>query len=56
MIKRELKAIDYLEEGELEKIHQAALTVLEKNGVEFYSQEARDILKKGGRRKSIFPT
>ena len=59
MIKRELKAIDYLEQGELEKIHKASLAVLEKNGVEFYSQEARDILKKGGARvegeKVFFP-
>jgi trimethylamine---corrinoid protein Co-methyltransferase len=48
MIKREIKHLDYLEQGELEKIHQAALTVLEKNGVEFHSQEARTILQKNG--------
>ncbi len=50
MISRALKAMNYLEEGELEKIHQGILTVLEKNGIEFHSQEARDILKKGGAR------
>ena len=59
MIKREIKAIDYLEQDELEKIHQASLSVLEKNGVEFYSQEARDILKKHGAKvegeKVFFP-
>ncbi len=59
MISRALKAMNYLEEGELEKIHRATLTVLEKNGVEFHSQEARDILKKGGARvegkKVYFP-
>ncbi len=48
MISREIKALNYLSEGELEKIHQATLTVLEKNGVAFHSEEARDILKKGG--------
>ena len=59
MISRVLKAMNYLEEDELEKIHQASLTVLEKNGIEFHSQEARDILKKGGARvegeKVYFP-
>jgi trimethylamine---corrinoid protein Co-methyltransferase len=59
MIKREIKHIDYLEQGELEKIHQAALKILEKNGVEFHSQEARDILNKNGARvegeKVFFP-
>ncbi|MDW7730643.1 MAG: trimethylamine methyltransferase family protein [Bacillota bacterium] len=59
MIKRELKAIDYLEQGELERIHKASLNILEKNGVEFFSQEARDILKKGGAKvegdKVFFP-
>jgi trimethylamine--corrinoid protein Co-methyltransferase len=59
MIKRELKAIDYLEQGELEKIHKASLAILEKNGVEFYSEEARDILKKAGAKiegdKVFFP-
>ncbi|MDW7740226.1 MAG: trimethylamine methyltransferase family protein [Bacillota bacterium] len=48
MINRDLKAVDYLKSEDLEKIHQATLTVLEKNGIEFYSQEARDILKKNG--------
>jgi len=48
MILRELKPMDYLEPEELEKIHQAVLTILEKVGVEFHSQEARDILKKAG--------
>lgn len=59
MISRTVKAVDYLQEGELEKIHQACLTVLEKNGVEFHSQEARDILEKGGAKvegeKVFFP-
>ena len=48
MITREIKPIDYLKPNALEKIHQAALTILEKNGVEFHSPEARDILKKNG--------
>ncbi len=59
MIKREIEHLDYLEQGELEKIHQAALTILEKNGVEFHSQEARDILQKHGAKvegeKVFFP-
>ena len=59
MINREIKALDYLEREELEQIHQAILHVLENNGVEFHSQEARDILKKGGARvegeKVFFP-
>ena len=59
MIKREIKHIDYLEQGDLEKIHQAALTVLEKNGIEFHSQEARAILQKNGAKvegeKVFFP-
>jgi len=50
MINRVIKAMNYLEEAELEKIHQASLAILEKNGIEFHSQEARDILKKGGAR------
>lgn len=60
MINREIMAMDYLESKELEKIHRAILNVLEKNGVEFHSQEARDILKKGGARiegeKVYFPS
>ena len=48
MITRTVKEIDYLQESELEKIHKACLTVMEKNGVEFHSKEARDILEKGG--------
>jgi trimethylamine---corrinoid protein Co-methyltransferase len=59
MISRDIKALDYLEQEELEKIHQAILDVLEKNGVEFHSPEAREILKKGGARvegeKVFFP-
>lgn len=59
MINREIKALDYLEREELEKIHQAILHVLENNGVEFHSQEARGFLKKGGARvegeKVFFP-
>lgn len=59
MINRVIKAMNYLEEDELEKIHQASLAILEKNGIEFHSQEARDILKKGGARvegeKVYFP-
>jgi trimethylamine---corrinoid protein Co-methyltransferase len=59
MINRKIKALDYLGEAELEQIHQAVLKVLEKNGVEFYSQEAREILSKGGARvegeKVFFP-
>ena len=48
MINREIKALDYLESEQLEQIHKAVLHILEKNGVEFHSGEARDILKKGG--------
>ncbi|MDY6827015.1 MAG: trimethylamine methyltransferase family protein [Bacillota bacterium] len=59
MILRELKPLDFLRPEELEIIHQAVLTVLEKVGVEFHSQEARDILKKAGARvegeKVFFP-
>ncbi len=59
MISRDIKALDYLEKDELEKIHQAILEVLEKNGVEFHSPEAREILKKGGAKvegeKVFFP-
>jgi trimethylamine---corrinoid protein Co-methyltransferase len=50
MINRKIKALDYLGEAELEQIHKAVLKVLEKNGIEFYSQEAREILSKGGAR------
>ncbi len=50
MINRTLKALDYLNEEELEKIHQASLSVLEKNGIKFQSGEAREILRKGGAR------
>lgn len=59
MIGRDFKALDYLESGELEQIHRASLTVLEKNGVEFHSKEARDVLIKGGAKvegeKVFFP-
>lgn len=59
MINRKIKALDYLGEAELEQIHKAVLQVLEKNGIEFYSQEAREILSKGGARvegeKVFFP-
>jgi trimethylamine--corrinoid protein Co-methyltransferase len=59
VIKRKLEAIDYLSRNDLEKIHQASLGILEKNGIEFFSAEARDILKKGGARvegeKVFFP-
>lgn len=48
MIKRKINAIDYLERPELEKIHNASLEILEKNGVLFFSSEARDILSKSG--------
>jgi trimethylamine---corrinoid protein Co-methyltransferase len=50
MINREIKAMDYLESEQLEQIHKAVLHILEKNGIEFHSEEARDILKKGGAR------
>lgn len=59
MIDRKLNALDYLDSRDLEKIHKAVLVVLEKNGVEFFSQEAREILKKGGAKvegnKVFFP-
>jgi len=59
MISRDLRALDYLDDGELEQIHRSSLAVLEKNGVEFHSQEARDILQNGGAKvegeKVFFP-
>jgi trimethylamine---corrinoid protein Co-methyltransferase len=59
MINRKISALDYLEKDELEQIHKAVLSVLEKNGIEFYSDEARKILQKGGARvegeKVFFP-
>lgn len=59
MINRTMQAMDYLQEEELQKIHQACLHVLEKNGVEFHLKEARDILEKGGAKvkgeKVFFP-
>ena len=48
LISREFKALNYLREDELEQIHLGALAVLEGDGVEFFSREARDILKKAG--------
>jgi len=59
MISREMQALNYLKEEDLEKIHQASLSILEKNGVEFHLEEAREILKKGGAKvegeKVFFP-
>ncbi len=48
LISREFKPLDYLKEEELEQIHLGALAALEGDGVEFFSREARDILKKAG--------
>ncbi len=50
MISREISALNYLKDEDLEKIHKASLAVLEKNGIKFHSEEAREILKKGGAR------
>ncbi len=59
MISRDLNPIDFLKVEDLEKIHKASLTVLEKNGVEFHSPEAREVLQKGGAKvegeKVFFP-
>ncbi len=59
MISRVLPAVNFLKDEELEQIHQAVLTILEKNGVEFHSEEARKILAEGGARiegeKVFFP-
>ncbi len=59
MITRDFKALDFLKENDLEKLHQAVLEVLEKNGVEFHSPEAREVLQKGGAKvegdKVFFP-
>lgn len=48
MISSKINALNYLSEEDLDKIHQATLTILEKNGIAFHSEEAREILKKGG--------
>ena len=59
MITRDFKALDYLKEEDLEQLHRAVLEVLEKNGVEFHSSEARKVLQKGGAKvegeKVFFP-
>ncbi|MFO7952900.1 MAG: trimethylamine methyltransferase family protein [Bacillota bacterium] len=59
LVSRDFEPLDFLKESDLEKIHQASLTLLEKNGVEFHCQEARDFLQKGGAKvegeKVFFP-
>ncbi len=48
MIIREFEPINYLKREQLDQIHLGAMTVLEGDGVEFFSQEARNILQKAG--------
>ncbi len=59
MIKRQLKAVDIFSEDEIRQIHQATLTILEKNGIEVFHEQGRAILEKHGARvegvKVFFP-
>ncbi len=48
MIIREFEPINYLKREQLDQIHLGAMTVLEGDGVEFFSSEARNILEKAG--------
>ncbi len=48
MIYREFQPLNYLKQEELEKIHLGAMAVLEGDGVEYFSPEARKILSKAG--------
>jgi len=59
MIKRQLKAVDIFSEDDIRRIHQATLTILEKNGIEVFHEQGRAILQKHGARvegvKVFFP-
>jgi trimethylamine--corrinoid protein Co-methyltransferase len=48
MISRDLKHLDILSEEQLRQIDEATHTVLEKNGIEFMSSEARELLQNNG--------
>ncbi len=48
MIERKQKEMNIFSEDEVVKIHAASMDILEKNGIEFLSEEARKILQDNG--------
>jgi trimethylamine:corrinoid methyltransferase-like protein len=48
MIERKVKAMDIFTDEEVLQIHAASMEIMEKNGIEFLSEEARKILQDNG--------
>ncbi len=48
MIIRDLPPLDVMSPSEIEKIHDISLELLQKEGIEFHNEEAREIFKKNG--------
>lgn len=59
MLTRKLGVVDIFTEDEIEQIHQATLTILEKHGIEIFHEEGRALLEKHGAKidgvKVFFP-